>query len=194
MKRVVVFLLFAMTLIACNNEGLRGDNPFGDKYKFAKTNLSAIEVLCLADAWKGADFCFYTEPDGKGKKKYYDPSEYVGFSLPLWVFTFNTITSYGIYSSIPISYYVENPLEIVDDNMLLYDADHKDDIYIKILDYDEETVYIETNGYHSFSPDDDIEYGYARMYLKKREFTDEDKEKYRSKEELDQFLEELGYI
>ena len=78
--------------------------------------------------------------------------------------------------------------------MLLYDADHKDDIYIKILDYDEDVVYIETNGYHSFSPDDDIEYGYARMYLKKREFTDEDKEKYRSKEELDQYLEELGYI
>lgn len=189
MKKLSVLLLAICLFVSCNNKDIDIDKALGkNRYKFAETNLSAIEVLSSAELWQCVNFCFYTKPDGKGKKM--DPSKYVGFSVPRYAFTSDTMTSYLFVSSIPYRYYVEHPLEIVDDNMLLYDADHKDDIYIKILDYDEEVVYIETNGYRSFSPDDDIEYGYARMYLKRSKFYYGEKDTYHTYEEYLKYKQE----
>ena len=186
MKKLSYILLSVCLFVACNHRDIDLDKLLSNnRYKFAETNLSAIEVLSSAELWTIANMYYYTKPDGKGKKK--DLSKYDGFSLPRYTFTPDTITTYVFNSSIPYHYYVEHPLKIVDDNRFLYD----DDVYIKILDYDEEIVYIETNAFRSYSPDDNIEYGYTRMYLKRSKFYYGEKDAYHTYEEYQEFLEEL---
>ena len=89
-----LYILFATCLFAsCNNDNLF-DDPWGISSEFEKTNLSAIEVLSSAEAWRGVDIYHYTEPDGKGEKYHAgDPSDLDGGYVPLYVFTPNSITS-----------------------------------------------------------------------------------------------------
>ena len=166
------------------------DEPWGIGSKFGKTNLSAIEVLSSAEAWRGVDVYYYTEPDGKGDKYHSgDPSKYDGGSAILYAFTPNSITSYVYVDAVPAIYYIESALENIDGKMFRYKFPYKES-YIKILDYDEENVLIETNGMQCLR--NDITYDYAIVHFKKHDAKPGWKDNYLSYEEYVELLKELG--
>lgn len=159
-----LYILFATCLFSsCNNDNLF-DDPWGISSKFEKTNLSAIEVLSSAEAWRGSDIYYYTEPNGKGEKYHMgDPSKLEGGSVPLYAFTPNSIISYVYDGAVPAIYYIESALENVDGKMFRYKFLY-DESYMKVLDYDEENVLIETNGRRLIR--NDIKYEYAIIHFK----------------------------
>lgn len=185
-----LYILFATCLFSsCNNDNLF-DDPWGISSEFEKTNLSAIEVLSSAEAWRGVDIYHYTEPDGKGEKYHAgDPSDLDGGYVPLYAFTPNSITSYVYVDAVPAIYYIESALENVDGNMFRYKFLH-DESYMKILDYDEENVLIETNGMQCLR--NDITYDYAIVHFKKHDAKPGWKDNYLTYEEYVELLKELG--
>ena len=185
-----LYILFATCLFSsCNNDNLF-DDPWGISSEFEKTNLSAIEVLSSAEAWRGVELYYYTETNGKGDKYHLeDPSELLGISEPIYVFTPNTITSYEYDGSIPAIYYIESALENVDGKMFRYKFLY-DESYMKVLDYDEENVLIETNGHQLIR--NDITYDYAIIHFKQFDAKPGWKDKYLTYEEYVELLKELG--
>lgn len=178
MKKLFVLLLCAGFFTACEKETLG--------YEFEKTNLSAIEVLCSAELWRGVDITYYTEPDAKGNKHYFgDPGSYDGAPYPLYSFTSDVITIYSNIMAIPISYYRESALVKIDDSLYHYDDG---ETYIKILDYDEENVLIETNRFKTIH--NDVEYPYSTILLDKPEsLSPKWKDNYLTYDEYLEFME-----
>ena len=187
MKKYLYILFVASLLASCNS---LFDEPWGISSEFEKTNLSAIEVLSSAEAWRGVDIYYYTEPGGKGEKYHQgDPSKLYGGPVPLYAFTPNSITSYVYVDAVPAIYYIESALENVDGNMFRYKFLY-DESYMKILDYDEENILIETNGQQLIR--NDITYDYAIIHFKQFDAKPGWKDNYLSYEEYVELLKELG--
>ena len=165
----IVIVASAGLLAACDKDDVGTDNPWSNgEYEFAETNLSAMEVLSSTDLWIAVDIYYYTEPDGKGDKFYYgNPGSYDGGGFPLYSFTPKFLTTYNDNLAIPVRYYIDYALEEVDENMYLYN-DGKE--YIKILDYDEKSVLIETNAF--LTTRNDVTYKYSTILLEKKEMLD----------------------
>lgn len=87
--------------------------------------------------------------------------------------------------AIPISYYRESALIKINDSLYHYDDG---ETYIKILDYDEENVLIETNRFKTIH--NDVEYPYSTILLDKPEsLSPKWKDNYLTYDEYLEFME-----
>lgn len=205
MKKLLYFMLAAImfvamcTFISCNDEGL-GINGYWEMFghNFDNTELSAFEVLCSEpNFWTGphSSTYFYTEPNGKGKCHHDDENPVAsGTTDYRFSITSNKITFYHTNHSVTPtapSYYVEYSLsESYDDTFVFEGAELNGEyknFYIKILDYDEDNILIETNKGGIIIGD--IDYKYSVILLERgKPYKSDWKDDYVTYEEYKEYM------
>ena len=199
--KIIALLLVMCAFISCNNECIEVNDIWGNfGYEFAETEFSAFEVLSPEkDYWTGpyTSTYFYTDPDGKGECYHSDETPATSTSTdyrfsfaPDKIIFYQSNFTYG-----PISpYYTEYPLIESNENTFIFERFFPDgtpaNFYIRVLDYDDNNILIETN--KNWLIANDIEYKYSIILLERGNPTDSNwKDRYVSYEEYLKALEEL---
>lgn len=177
MKKLSVLLLAICLFASCNNEGLMVNGSWENfGHKFDNTELSAFDVLCSEpDFWTGpyTSTYFYTEPDGKGKCYHSDEDIDASASTDYrFSLTSEKITFYQhVFVEGPDvpPYYTEYALIESDDDIFVFESIDASvmpaNFYIKILDYDNDYILIETNKGGIITGD--IDYKYSIILLER---------------------------
>lgn len=192
MKRLIL-VLFVCLFIACNNNDIGVEIPFDDKYKFAETELSVLEVMSMAEYWRAPseEIQYYTEPNGQGECFYPNDIALGGVPLDIFSVSMGNLRFYHLETSVPQvlpSYYYDLPATIEGD-MILFKNIVGDDYYFKILDYDETKILVESN--YVSTTRAGLEYPYSIFVLQKGYSTTSDwKDRYVSYEEYLKAIEE----